>query len=261
LGVRELGHGAGSTGGGCVVVVLEDVVVDVVLVVLEDVDVVLLVVDDVDVEVEVGGTVVEVDVDDVELVDDVVELDVDVVELVDVELVVDDDVDVVVGAVVEEVVLDVEELVLDVEEVVVEDEDEDDVDVDVEVVVTTFTSGPVALHLDSARMISNTGRPTPWTGGRSSRWTPRTMMLVFPGVLLTICSFRMAVRTPGMVTTVLAAGVCSRGVPPRAALTRLMEPVEPSPFDVHVLEMASAVRALLPTTTLATLAELVAKPE
>ena len=86
-------------------------------------------------------------------------------------------------------------------------------------------------------------------------------MLVFPGELLTICSLRIAVRTPGMVTTVFAAGVWASGDPFNAALTRLMEPVEPSPFDVQVLEMAVAVRALSPTTTSATLAELVANPE
>jgi hypothetical protein len=87
------------------------------------------------------------------------------------------------------------------------------------------------------------------------------MMLVLPGKSLTICSFRMAVRTPGMVTTVFAAGDCRSGLPARAALTRLVDPVDPSPFDVHVLDTAVAVRVLSPTTTSATLAELVANPE
>jgi hypothetical protein len=222
-------------------------------------------VDDVDVVVTGGAVVLVVEVLDVVvggtvvLVVDVVELVVDEVVL---EVVLDVDVDVLdVDVDVEVELLDVDDEVLDVEVDVLEVDDEVVLEevVDVEV-VTTLTSGPLALHRDSARMISNAGTPGTGTGGRSRRWTPRTMMLVLPGALLTICSLRIAVRTPGMETTVLAAGVWRRGLPPSVALTRLIEPVEPSPFDVQVLDMAVAVRALLPTTTSATLAELVAKP-
>jgi hypothetical protein len=45
------------------------------------------------------------------------------------------------------------------------------------------------------------------------------------------------------------------------ALTSVVVPVEPSPFDWQVLETARAVSEPAPTTTSATLAVLVAKPE
>lgn len=270
-------HGFGGGGGGGVVVEVDvDVVpggiVDVVLVLVV---LVLVVVDEVDVDGEVEvvelddvvGTVDVVELGDVDVVDDEVDvvlevlvvevdvvLEVAVVLVVAGEVLVVDDV-LVVGAdvLVLEDVLVVGADVLVVGAVV-------EVDAVELVVLDALTSGPVALQRDSARVMSNTGRPGSATGGSSIRWTPRTMMLVFPGVLLTICSLRMAVRTPGTVTTVFAAGVWTSGLPPSVALTRLIEPVDPSPLDVHVLEMAVAVSALAPTTTSATLAELVEKP-
>src|SRR5947209_5202018 len=191
-----------------------------------DVVLVLVVVDEV-VVVDVDGEVEEVELDDVVGRVDVVELgDVDVVdeEVDEVEEVDDVDVDVVLELLVVEddvvvvaaVVLVVDGAVLVVDVLVVGAV----VDVDaVELVVLdAFTSGPVALQRDSARMMSKTGRPGSATGGSSIRWTPRTMMLVFPAVLLTICSLRMAVRTPGTVTTVFAAGVWASGLPPSVAL-------------------------------------------
>src|ERR671932_349156 len=96
-------------------------------------------------------------------------------------VVVDDEVDVLVGSdgLVELVDVDVDVDVLGVEV-------ELDVVEDVDVVWGTFTSGPVALHRDSARMMSKAGSPGTATDGKSRMWTPRTMMLVFPGELLTI---------------------------------------------------------------------------
>lgn len=273
----------GFTGGGMTTVVEVDVDVGpggrvVLVVVLVLVPVVLVVVDDelevVELDVDVGRSVDVVVLDDVEVV--LVEVDVDVLVVEVLVLEVLEVEDVVVGPVVlvlEDVVVGPVVLVLEVlvlEDVVVGAvELVDDevlvvgavVDVVVELgVIGAFTSGPVALQRDSARMTSKAGNPGRAVGGRSMTWTARTMMLVLPGVLLTICSLRMAVRTPGMVMTVLAAGDWSSGLPPRAAFTRLVEPVEPSPFEVQVLETAVAVRALAPTTTSATLAELVAKP-
>lgn len=263
--------GQSPDGMGMVVeVVVVGAVVDVLLVEVED-DVVVGMVVEVDDDVVVDDDVLVDVVDDVEVVveDEVVvgtvlevvlvEVDVEVLVEVDVELlVVDDDVvlDVVVGDVVE-VVEDDEVLDVVVEDVV----DVLDEVLDVEDVVVMLTFGPMALQRDSARMISSTGRPGRATGGSSWTRAARTMMLVLPGVSLTICSLRMTVKTPGIVRTVLAAGLLRRGFPPRVAPTRFVEPVDPSPLDVHVVETAVAVIALRPTATSATVAVLVANPE
>lgn len=221
----------------------------------------------------VGGTVVEELVDEDDVLDDVevlldggsvveVELVVELV-LVDVELLVEVDV-----LVEEDVLLEVDELLEVVEEDELEEDDEELLDEedeeldDVELLDAgvTLTSGPMAEHRDSARMMS-TAASGDSNCGSSRMCTARTVMLVEPGALFTICSLRMAVSTPGMVTTVFAAGVCASGLPPRAASTSVIDPVEPSPLDRHVLVTASAVIAFRPTTTSATLAELVANPE
>ena len=124
----------------------------------------------------------------------------------------------------------------------------------------TFTLGPMAEQRDSARMMSTAAKGDS-SCGSSRMCTARTVMLVAPNELFTICSLRIAVSTPGMVMTVLAAGVWASGLPPSAASTSVIDPVEPSPSDRQVLVTASAVMAFNPTTMSATLAELVAKPE
>jgi hypothetical protein len=78
--------------------------------------------------------------------------------------------------------------------------------------------------------------------------------------LTSICSFRVNVPPPATGMTVFGAGLEARGFPARTALTRVTDPLEPSPFEVQVLEMASAVSKPARRLTSATEPELVANP-
>ncbi len=124
--------------------------------------------------------------------------------------------------------------------------------------VVELTSGPEAAQLDSAITTSTTPSRPP-RPGRTVMWRARTLMLVLPGALVTVCSFRTMLRMPGSSTVVLGSGDWISGLPPRTAPMSSVNPVEPSPFDVQPLSTASMVREPSPTTMSAALARLWAK--
>ncbi len=119
-------------------------------------------------------------------------------------------------------------------------------------VVLTLTFGPVALQVDCARMMSIP---------RRVRRTPLTVIVAVPGVLVTICSFKVSstsVGTPatGMVTGTVWPIVGFVGRP--GAPTIVVVPAAPLPSARQVVVMTP--RFCPPRTTLATLAPLVANP-
>jgi hypothetical protein len=137
------------------------------------------------------------------------------------------------------------------------------------VVLARSTSGPAAWQWDCARMTSSTGVPG-MGEGMSVRCTALTVIDVLPGVvavagtLLMICSLRIAEPSPrGRVIGVFAAGVVSNVLRPTRPLAIWTLPTDPSPFDVHWLEMTSAMSPApaAPTCTPATSAKLDANPK
>ncbi len=119
------------------------------------------------------------------------------------------------------------------------------------------TSGPVTWQTDRDTYTSpEASSPDRWT------WTAATVIvLIEPTTSLRVCSFRVIEPTPGSVNVVLGAGFVARlGRPVTTALVSVVDADEPSPFEVQVLAMTSAVSSPASTFTSATLALDVAKP-
>jgi hypothetical protein len=95
----------------------------------------------------------------------------------------------------------------------------------------------------------------------SVMWMALTVIFVStPGVLVTICSLSTIVPIVAIGMVVFGGGLTASGLPPADAPTNVLEPVEPSPFEVHVAVISWAVSAPVRRLTLATSAELVEKP-
>src|SRR5947207_9430400 len=80
----------------------------------------------------------------------------------------------------------------------------------------------------------------------SRTWTAFTVMLVSPGEPETICSLSVTVMAPSTSIVVFGAGFTATGDPATETPTRVEEPDDPSPFEVHWEEMTSAVSSGLP---------------
>src|SRR5690242_5128297 len=81
------------------------------------------------------------------------------------------------------------------------------------------------------------------------------IVLIDPTTSVRVCSFSVIVATPGTDKGVLGAGFTGSGPRPlMLALVSVVDPTEPSPFEVHALATASPVTSPASTLTLTALA-------